>query len=74
MMVILAVVLAGKGVHALQEAGYISALPIPGILDFPLLGIFATVETFAVQGGIMLLTLVLWKLTTRRPVVPTEGS
>lgn len=72
-MVLLAMVLAGKGVHALQEAGYISALPVPGVMDFPLLGIFATVETFAAQGGIVLLTLILWRLATRRSVATVEG-
>lgn len=72
-MVILAMVLVGKGIHALQEAGYISVLPIPGVIDIPLLGIFATVETFAAQGGIVLLTLILWRLATRRSVATVEG-
>lgn len=49
-MIALAVVLAGKGVHSLQEAGFIpvSALAIPLRMD--LVGFYPSVQTLAVQA------------------------
>jgi high-affinity iron transporter len=49
LMCVLAVVLAGKGVAALQEAGLIGA-DIIGIPSVPILGIFPTIQTLAAQA------------------------
>lgn len=49
LLYILSVVLAGKGLHELQEAGWISVSPVTmGEISF--LGIFATWETLGLQG------------------------
>ena len=58
-MSILAVILAGKGVHSLQETGY---APIHGFpaLRLELIGIFPTVETCAAQAAIILLLIIVW--------------
>ncbi len=68
-MVILAVVLVGKGIHALQEAGYVSVYPLPFHFDLPLLGVFATAETLLAQIGVVALTLLLWQIAERRQAV-----
>ncbi len=49
-MIVLAVVLAGKGIHSLQEAGFvpISTLAIPLRLD--LVGLYPSIQTLAVQA------------------------
>ena len=66
-MFVLAVVFAGKGIAALQEAG---KLPIDPV-NFPridLLGIYPNVQGLAVQAGLVLLAalLLLWGRTVRR--------
>ena len=45
----LAVVLAGKGVAALQEAGIFDILPISGVPRMPMLGIFPTLQSIGAQ-------------------------
>lgn len=59
LMFVLAVVFAGKGVAALQEAGYIPVNPV----NFPridLLGIYPNLQGLALQLGLLLLGLFLW--------------
>ena len=58
-MFVLAVIFAGKGVAALQEAGYIPVSPV----DFPridLLGIYPNLQGLLLQLGLLLLALFLW--------------
>ena len=50
LMAILAVVLAGKGVSALQEAGLLDLHPLHGLPRIELLGLFPTVEGVAAQA------------------------
>lgn len=52
LMCVLAVVLAGKGVASLQEAGMIGA-SLVGIPSVPVLGIFPTVQTLAAQVAVI---------------------
>lgn len=49
LIAILAVVLTGKGVAALQEAGVIAITPLANIPRIPLLGLFPTWETLGAQ-------------------------
>ena len=58
----LAVVLAGKGVAALQEAGMLGVHPLAGFPRSPLLGIYPTLETLLAQGATILLLVAgfLW--------------
>lgn len=48
-MVVLAFILAGKGMHSLQEAGICSVSLISFIPRFDIMGIFPTIETIGVQ-------------------------
>jgi high-affinity iron transporter len=61
-MGVLAVVLAGKGVHSFQEIGII---PIHGVPMFrvELLGIFPTVESCVAQILVLSLVVLVWNVT-----------
>ncbi len=69
-MAVLAVVLAGKGVHSLQEIGH---MPIHGltITRIELLGLFPTLETCLAQLFVLVLVIIVWNLagkkTTAKP-------
>lgn len=48
-MMVLAFILAGKGIHSLQEAGLCSVSIVSFIPRFDIVGIFPTIETIGVQ-------------------------
>lgn len=58
-MAFLAVVLAGKGIHALQEAGHMGVTSLPWSFRFEFLGIFPTYETAVSQGLILLICVAM---------------
>ena len=49
LIAVLAVVLAGKGVSALQEAGIIDIAPLAGAPRVPMLGLFPTMQSIGAQ-------------------------
>jgi len=49
LIAILAIVLAGKGVAGLQEAGILGVVPLPGVPRIQMLGLFPTTETVLAQ-------------------------
>jgi high-affinity iron transporter len=49
LIAVLAVVLAGKGVAALQEAGLIGVAPLSNVPRISMLGIFPTAEVIGAQ-------------------------
>lgn len=49
----LAVVLVGKGIAGLQEAGWLTATPVSG-LRMPVLGLYPTMQTYAAQLALLL--------------------
>lgn len=49
LMAVLTVVLAGKGVSALQEAGIVGIAPLRSVPRFSLIGLFPTAQTVAAQ-------------------------
>jgi len=63
-LALLAVVLGGKGVAALQEAGAlpVHALDLPSV---PLLGIYPTVQSLALQAVLLAAVLSLFAWTRR---------
>ena len=63
----LTVVLAGKGVGGLQEAGIVPVTPLAGVPRITMLGLFPTVE--AVSAQILMLAAVLFgfRAASRRP-------
>lgn len=62
LIAILAVVLIGKGVSALQEAGYLPVTPLSGVPRIEILGIYPTIEGVAAQLLMVALIVagVLW--------------
>ncbi|HEY0112395.1 MAG TPA: FTR1 family protein [Allosphingosinicella sp.] len=57
LIAILAVVLAGKGVGALQEAGMIGVTPLAGVPRLPILGLSPSLETVAAQVATLAILL-----------------
>ena len=55
LIAVLAVVLAGKGVAALQEAGMVGVTPLAGFPRSPILGLYPTLESLAAQALMALL-------------------
>ena len=49
LVAVLAVVLAGKGVAALQEAGMIAVTPVRSLPRIEILGVFATLQSLGAQ-------------------------
>ena len=70
LIAVLAVVLAGKGVAALQEAGMIDIAPLSQMPRIPLLGLFPTLESIGAQLlTVMIVVLGAWynhRLSSRR--------
>ena len=60
LMILLAVILVGKGIHSLQEVGILGITPSPINLRLELFGFFPTLETTVAQFGILLMPLALW--------------
>jgi high-affinity iron transporter len=58
LIAILAVVLAGKGVAALQEAGLIGVAPLSNVPRISVLGIFPTSQVIAAQVAILIALIV----------------
>jgi high-affinity iron transporter len=66
LIAVLAVVLAGKGVAALQEAGIFGVTPLDGFPRSEILGLYPTLETLAAQVGMALLLAAGFLRTRRR--------
>lgn len=60
MIVLLALILMGKGVHSIQESGWFSVTMIPLDLRIEWLGIYSTAESLLAQGLLLILILTLW--------------
>jgi len=74
LIAVLTVVLAGKGIGALQEAGIVPITPLAGVPRITVLGLFPTVEAVATQA-LMLTAIVLgFRSATRRPAHPLPAE
>jgi high-affinity iron transporter len=65
LVAVLAVVLAGKGVAALQEAGLISVHPLAALPRISVLGVFPTLQGIAAQTATLLALLAGFALNRR---------
>ncbi|MEQ9290019.1 MAG: FTR1 family protein [Cyclobacteriaceae bacterium] len=63
---LLALILIGKGVHSLQEIGWISITSLPVFVNVDWLGIFPTLETFVSQIVLLVAMLVLYYFSNRK--------
>lgn len=73
LVAVLAVVLAGKGVAELQEAGLFGVRTIAGVPRVTLLGLFPTWQTLAVQVGALAILLAGFAWNRRR-ALPHGGE
>ncbi|MEG8219349.1 cytochrome c/FTR1 family iron permease [Sphingobium psychrophilum] len=69
LMAILTIVLAGKGVSALQEAGIIDIAPLGGGIRVSMLGIFPTLQSMGAQLLMLIAVLCGFLLNRRRAAV-----
>lgn len=72
LIAVLAVVLAGKGVSALQEAGMLDIHPLNIVPRIEVLGVFPTVEGLVAQAA-TILVMALGFLISGRKSDPTLG-
>ncbi len=70
----LAAIFAGQGVHELQEAGVITMTPVTGIPALPLLGVYPSVQSLAVQAVFVALLVYATVVTLRRRRATTDGQ
>lgn len=73
-MGVLSVILAGKGLHSLQEAGLLSVTVVPYSIRATLLGVYPTVETLLAQAAIILAVVLLWTVPARLAARPAERT
>lgn len=74
LMAILTVVLAGKGVSALQEAGIVGIAPLTEIPRVELIGLFPTIQTVAAQALILAALFVGFARNRRRASLRLAGE
>jgi len=71
MLYYMAFVFAGKGIAELQEGGIVPLTVVEGVPRIPVLGIYPTLESLALQGLLLLLAIaaLLWTIrpASRRP-------
>ena len=73
LIAVLAVILAGKGVGALQEAGMISITPI-SVPRITILGLFPTLEAVAAQLLMLAALIVGFRFAASRPAHPLPAE
>ncbi len=66
LMAILTVVLAGKGIAALQEAGWIDIAPLHDVPRLSMLGVFPTVQSLAAQIAAIVALVAGFLMNNRR--------
>lgn len=59
-VVLLAVILTGKGVHSLQESGWVSANSVASWIRVDWLGIYSTMETLLAQLAVIVLVVITY--------------
>lgn len=65
-IVLLAIILMGKGIHSLQESGWINVTSLPSYLRVQWLGVYPTVQSIAAQLGLIGLIIILYFFNKRR--------
>jgi high-affinity iron transporter len=73
LIAVLAVVLTGKGVAAIQEAGLVGVTPVPGAPSLPILGITPTAEALGAQVAVLAILLVGFGRNRRRTPKPAAA-
>lgn len=66
LIILLAVILMGRGIHSLQESGWISVSYIPSIFRAEWLGIYPTIETILAQIGLITVIIVAYFINKKK--------
>lgn len=74
LIAVLTVILAGKGVGALQEAGIIPVTPLSGVPRITILGLFPTAEAVGIQILAVVAIIVGFRAAQRRPTEPLPAE
>ena len=74
LIAVLTVILAGKGIGALQEAGMVPITPLGGVPRITILGLFPTVESLAVQVLALAAVLIGFRSAQRRQPDPVAAQ
>lgn len=67
-ILVLAFILAGEGIHAIQEGGFLAISSLPINIRIAPLGVYPTYETALTQAAVLICILVLWKYQNRKAV------
>lgn len=65
-IVLLAIILMGKGFHSLQESGWISVTGYPSLFRIDWLGFYPTRETILAQVGLIVVIMVTYVINNHR--------
>ena len=74
LIAVLTVVLAGKGIGALQEAGIVPVTPLAGVPRITVLGLFPTLEAVGAQALALAAILLGFRSAKRRPAHPLPAE
>jgi len=74
LIAVLAVVLAGKGIGALQEAGVVPVSPLSGVPRIAMIGLFPTVQAVAAQILALAAVLLGFRAARRPEAVPLAAE
>jgi high-affinity iron transporter len=74
LIAVLTVVLTGKGIGALQEAGTVPITPLGGVPRITVLGLFPTVEAVAAQALALAAVLIGFRSAQRRQTDPVPAQ
>lgn len=66
LVILLALILMGKGIHSIQESGLISVHALPSWVQADWLGIYPTVETIMGQLGLLIIVIVAYFYQKRK--------
>ena len=65
-IVLLAIILMGKGFHSLQESGWVSVTGIPALFRIDWLGFYPTLETILAQSVLIVFIVITYKINNSR--------
>lgn len=74
LMLFLATILTGKGLHSIQETGLLGVTSLPFRFRWDLAGVYPTLETLVSQAVVAILVLILWFYGRRPSVVIVKNN
>lgn len=66
LVILLALILMGRGVHSLQESGWISVTQLPSMFRIDWLGVYPTLQTILAQLGLLAVIILTYYINKMR--------